>query len=53
LIDKLEEEDILGLLLLIYFEKAFDTVECPFIEKKIAILWFLTISSKMDTILLL
>jgi hypothetical protein len=33
LIDKLEEDDISGLLLLIDFEKAFDTVEWSFIEK--------------------
>jgi hypothetical protein len=33
LIDKLEEEDIPGLLLLIDFEKAFDTMEWSFIEK--------------------
>ena len=33
LIDKLEEEDIPGLLLLVDFEKAFDTVEWSFIEK--------------------
>jgi len=43
LIDKLEENDIPGLLLLIDFEKAFDTVEYPFIEK----------TSKMDKSLLL
>ena len=35
LIDKLEEDDIPGLLLLIDFEKAFDTVEWSFIEKKL------------------
>jgi hypothetical protein len=38
LIDKLEEDeedDISGLLLLIDFEKAFDTVEWSFIEKKL------------------
>ena len=40
LIDKLEEYDIPGLLLLIDFEKAFDTVEWSFIEKKFAILGF-------------
>jgi hypothetical protein len=39
-------------LLLIDFEKAFDTVEWSFIEKT-AILWFWTISSKMDKGLLL
>jgi hypothetical protein len=33
LIDKLEEDDIPGLLLLIDFEEAFDTVEWSFIEK--------------------
>jgi hypothetical protein len=33
LIDKLEEDDRQGLLLLIDFEKAFDTVEWLFIEK--------------------
>jgi hypothetical protein len=33
LIDKLEEDDIPGVLLLIDFEKAFDTVEWSFIEK--------------------
>jgi hypothetical protein len=32
--DKLEEEDIPDLLMLVDFEKAFDTVEWPFIEKK-------------------
>jgi hypothetical protein len=34
LIDKWEEEDIPCLLMLVDFEKAFDTVEWPFIEKK-------------------
>ena len=33
LMDKLEEDDIPGLLMLVDFEKAFDTVEWPFIEK--------------------
>jgi hypothetical protein len=33
--DKLEEDDIHGLLMLVDFEKAFDTVEWPFIEKTI------------------
>jgi hypothetical protein len=32
LMDKLEEDDIPGLLMLVDFEKAFDTVEWPFIE---------------------
>jgi hypothetical protein len=32
LIDKLEEDDIPGLLLLVDFEKTFDTVEWSFIE---------------------
>jgi hypothetical protein len=32
-LDKLEE-DIPGLLMLVDFEKAFDTVEWPFIENK-------------------
>ena len=31
--DILEEDNIPGLLMLIDFEKAFDTVEWPFIEK--------------------
>jgi hypothetical protein len=34
LMDTLEEEDIPDLLMLVDFEKAFDTVEWPFIEKK-------------------
>jgi hypothetical protein len=33
LMDKLEEGDIPGLLMLVDFEKAFDTVKWPFIEK--------------------
>ena len=33
--DKLEEDDIPGLLMLVDFEKAFDTIEWPFIEKTI------------------
>jgi hypothetical protein len=41
LIDKLEEDDMPGLLILIDFEKAFDTVEWSFIESNIAILRFL------------
>ena len=32
--DKLKEDNIPGLLMLVDFEKAFDTVEWPFIEKK-------------------
>ena len=39
LMDKLEEDDIPGLLMLVDFEKAFDTVEWPFIEKNLLILW--------------
>jgi hypothetical protein len=35
LMDKLEEEDTPDLLMLVNFEKAFDTVEWPFIEKKL------------------
>ena len=33
LMDKLKEEDIPGLLMIVDFEKAFDTVEWPFIEQ--------------------
>ena len=39
LMDKLEEKIIPGLLMLVDFEKAFDTVEWPFIGKKPSILW--------------
>jgi hypothetical protein len=52
--NKLEEDDIPGFfLLLIDFEKAFDTVEWSVIEKNFAILWFWSISSKMVKTLLL
>jgi hypothetical protein len=34
LMDKLEKDDIPGLLMLVDFEKAVDTVEWPFIEEK-------------------
>jgi hypothetical protein len=37
LIDKLEEDDIPGLLLLIDFEKVFDTVEWSFIDKTLQV----------------
>ena len=40
LLDKLEEDDIPGLLVLIDFEKAFDTIEWSFIEKSLEFFGF-------------
>ena len=40
LIEKAEEEDITGLLILLDFEKAFDTLEWSFINKTLIFLGF-------------
>lgn len=40
LIDRMEEDEIPGLLLLLDFEKAFDTIEWEFIQRAYTFFWF-------------
>ena len=45
----LTKNSIPGLILLLDFEKAFDTLEWPFIEKNLTTLWLRPLDPKMDT----
>jgi hypothetical protein len=52
LIEKMEENDIPDLLVLLDFEKAFDTVECSFLYKTLHFFWIWEVFLFLDQNLL-